>query len=102
MRFIPQTKVWGFLTWIQVKKGGKFLADIGYAPPSKKYNILDETNTQLQFGKPLLLIRENDIKFNEEIFDDERITLLSKIDAIRSKIINEIKESNDTSIIHIT
>lgn len=80
-----------------LKKGGKFITELGYAPERDKYGAIAVEDVTKHFQKPLLIVRENDCKFVEEMTDEDRFALLGKMEKIRSKILQEIKESQDES-----
>jgi len=80
-----------------LKKGGKFITELGYGPERDKYGAVAVEDITKHFQKPLLIVRENDCKFVEEMTDEDRFALLGKMEKIRSKILQEIRESPDES-----
>ena len=84
-----------------IKKSGKIISEIGYASHRDKFGGVKQEDESREFKKPLLLIRENDFKFIEDISNNDRVALLGKIETIRSKIVKEIKESTDGSFRNI-
>ena len=77
------------------KQNGKIITDLGFISQDKQ---LDETPIEdltENFEEPLIVLKQNDIKISDEMTNDERVTVLGKINSIRSKIINDLKESNE-------
>ena len=77
---------------ITIKKQGKTITEIGYEPLHDDIGIINGENLEKKsnFEKPLLIVRDNDFKFTEELTNDERKTLLGKMELIKTKIIRDI------------
>ena len=84
---------------ITIKKQGKIITDIGFDPmhfvSEKMSKDVVENTTFL--NRPLLVIRENDCKFNKELTTDDLRQLIRKMDLIKTKIIRDIKEDDESS-----
>jgi len=80
-----------------LKKNGKFLTDIGFGTDDNTFQLNDYDDFSKKFSKPLAVIKHDDLKITEDMTDKDRISLLGRIDTLRSKLINEIKFSDDSS-----
>lgn len=83
------------------KQGGKFITDIGFASPHDKFGVDHSEELADTYEKPLLVIKDNTINLSEEMTNEERISILGKINALKSRLLQEIKESQDTSFINL-
>ena len=61
-----------------LKSEGKFLTDIGYVLPNDKYNVVNIDDISNNYDKPLLVVKEDNVKLPEEMTNEERISILGK------------------------
>lgn len=73
------------------KKGGKFIVDIGFAHPRDEFGAISVEEVMKQNEEPLLVVKENDIKISEKMTNEDMKKLLSKMNFIRNKILDEIE-----------
>jgi len=84
-----------------IKKNGKFLTDIGFSNTNNRFDIRQIEDFTTDFEKPLLVIKENDIRLPCDMTNQDRISILGKIDSLKSRILEDIKNSNDDSFTHL-
>jgi len=84
-----------------LKKNGKFLVDIGFLDNSDRFDFNHFEDPMQFFDKPLLVVKENDFRLPVDMSNEDRITILGKIDSIRSRILDDIRTSNDESFTHL-
>ncbi len=84
-----------------LKKQGKFITDIGFSNFEDKFGITPIEDFTEKYDKPLLIIKEDKIKIPDKMTNDERIQILGRIDSIKSKIVSDIKESQDESFANL-
>lgn len=77
------------------KDNGKIITDIGYSTNENIFSELPVEDLTKNFEEPLLILKQNNIKLSDEMTNEERMTILGKINSLRSQIINEMKESNE-------
>jgi len=73
------------------KKNGKFVTDIGFAHPRDEFGAIPVDEIMEQNEEPLLVVKENDIKISEKINNEDMKRLLSKVNSIRNKILDEME-----------
>lgn len=79
-----------------LKNNGKIISDIGYSSKDDCFRETIVEDLNKNFDEPLLVLKQNNIKFSSEMNDEERMIILGKINSLRSQIIDELKESNET------
>jgi len=77
------------------KKGGKFITDIGFAHPRDEFGAISVEEVMRQNEEPLLVVKENDVKISEKMTNEEMKKLLSKMNSIRNRILDEIEVNHD-------
>ena len=77
------------------KKNGKFITDIGFAHPRDEFGAISVEEVMRQNEGPLLVVKENDVKISEKMTNDEMKKLLSKMNSIRNKILDEIELNHE-------
>ena len=82
---------------ITVKKQGKIITEVGYDPTRDDFGEINDNVWENipSFSKPLLVIREEDCKFSEDLTNEHRKELLGKMDSLRDKIIRDIIDNVD-------
>jgi len=78
-----------------LKKGGKFITDIGYAISEDKFGELPVEKIMDSNQEPLLVVKENDIKISKDVTNKELKLLLGRLDSIRNKIIDEVQVKHE-------
>jgi len=83
---------------LTIKRQGKIITDLEIK--DKYYensNILegDILFSKYQPNKPLVVIKENDFNFNDEITNEQRKEICKKIDDIKEKLIRDIIDNQD-------
>ena len=77
------------------KKGGKFITDIGFAHPRDEFGAIPVEEVMKQNEEPLLVVKENDVKISEKMTNEEMKKLLSRMNNIRNKILDEIEINHE-------
>jgi len=80
------------------KKNGKFITDIGFAHPRDKFGAITVEEVMKQNEEPLLVVKENDVKISEKMTNEEMKNLLSRMNSIRNKILDEIELDHEDLI----
>jgi len=81
-----------------VKKGGKFVTDIGFAHPRDRFGAISVKEVMEQNKEPILVVKEDDIKISENMTNDDLKNLLSKMNSIRNKIIDKVEVNHEELI----
>jgi len=84
-----------------LKKNGKFLTDIGFNSGEELFVLNEFEDFSEKFDKPLIVIKEDDFRLPLEMSDNDRISLLGRIDTIRSQLLQDIRESKNSSFINL-
>lgn len=80
-----------------LKKNGKFLVDIGFSDSFDRFDFNHFDDPMQAFDKPLLVVKENDFRLPVDMSNEDRISILGRIDSIRSRILDDIRNSEDES-----
>lgn len=83
------------------KQNGKIITDIGFASSDNRSEINNSEDISDNFEKPLLVVKENNIRIPDELTNEDRISILGRIDSIKSRILQDIKNSQDDSFTHL-
>lgn len=83
------------------KQNGKFVTDIGFASPENRYGAVPIEEITDNYEKPLLVVKENNIRLPDDMTNEDRISILGKINSIKSRILQDIRESQDASFINL-
>ena len=80
---------------ITIKKQGKIITNIAFHPEiDEDSEIQGELLEKTDFNeKPLVVIRDNDFKFTEDLTNEERRDLLNRIDVLKLKIMRDIVDN---------
>lgn len=78
-----------------IKKGGKFITDIGFSHPRDKFGAIPVEEIIENNKEPVLVVNKEDIKISEKMTNDELKNLLSKMNSIRDKIIDQVEVNRE-------
>jgi hypothetical protein len=78
-----------------LKKGGKFVTDIGFSHPRDKFGATPVEEVIEKNKEPILVVRHDDIKISENITNEDLKDLLGKINSIRNRIIDEVEVDHE-------
>jgi len=73
-----------------LKKGGKFIADIGFSSSRDRFGAIPFEEDENQIEEPMLIVRGNKVSISDDMTDDDLKNLLSQMNSIKSKILDEI------------
>lgn len=80
------------------KKNGKFITDIGFAHPRDKFGAIPVDEIMKQNEEPLLVVKEKDVKISEKMTNEDMKQLLSRINTIRGRILDEMQLDHEALI----
>ncbi len=84
------------------KKSGKFITDIGFSHPRDTFGLVPVEDIMGQNKEPILVVNEKDIKISKDMTNEELKNLLSKINSIRNRIIDEVQVNHEELINKLT
>ena len=73
-----------------LKKGGKFITDIGFSTQRDKFGSIIPEQSENQNDEPLLVVKGSNVAISEDMTNEELKNLLRQMNSIKSKILDEI------------
>ncbi len=74
-----------------LKKGGKFVTDIGFSVDDDIFDVTPVNEMHEQKEEPLLILKKDEIKISENIDNNDLKQLLGKMNVVRNKILDRIE-----------